>query len=527
MEWSIEDGILKLREKLGVSERYAFLSALVVGFITHSFIFYNKISYADDSRYYFNLGNTYASGRWGLGVIEKVNNWLGLQSYSLSLANGVVSILLLAVFAMVVVHILNIKKSLDATLVGAYVVVFPAVASTFAYMFTAPYYFLAALLMALAVWMAYRSWWGMTPAALLISFGMGIYQAYFGLATALFVMKLINDAKNSSFIKNMVTAVRCLVSLVMGLGLYFVFNKFFLTITHTELGDYQGVSSMTSISLENLLTGIVGAYKSLPQLTKSDFVGIAHTELIRNMYSVCFIITVILAVAYLMLLYKKSNILNMLYGAVLFTLVPLSIGIIFVMTWSPDAYIHTLMIYSFVVIPIYPIMLLNALEDASIKAVFGNISVWIKNVAIIVFSIMILFYFRLDNSAYLKADYQQENAVAYFTTVLSEIKGTDGYSDLYPVAFLGNLDGMDWSIKTPLEFNEIKLQGYHTNMNEFISYFADVKFLEQHCGYAYTPPADMQKIYESEYIRNMPCYPDDGAIQVVDGVVIVKFSNTY
>ena len=145
----------------------------------------------------------------------------------------------------------------------------------------------------------------------------------------------------------------------------------------------------------------------------------------------------------------------------------------------------------------------------------------------VVLCTMIVFYFRLDNLAYLKADYQQENAKAYFTVLLSEIKGAEGYSDEYPVVFLGNLDGMDWSIRTPLEFNEIQLQGYHTNMNQFISYFADVKFLVQHCGYSYSQPSDMQKIYESEYIRNMPCYPDDGAVQVVDEVVVVKFSNAY
>lgn len=519
--------MLKLKDKIDVSERYAFISTLITGFLTHSFIFYNKVSYADDSRYFFNLGNTYTLGRWGLGVIEKIKEWIGLQSYSSSLINGLVSILLLALFAMLLVRLLNINKTLYAVLVGAYIAVFPTVTSTFAYMFTAPYYFLSAILMILAVYLAGKSWWGIMSAAIFVCFGMGIYQAYFCLAATLFVMKLIVMAKDNTFVKNIQIAFRYLISLVVGLVGYFVLNKFFLHITKTELGDYQGLNSMTNISLGNIIEGVVRAYKSLPYLKENDFVGISHTGLIQDMYHVCFIITLIVVIAYLVLLYKKYDIWNMLYGIALFVMAPLAVGLIFVMTTSPGAYIHTLMIFSFVVIPIFPLMLLNMLEEKCVSEACKNIFVWIKNATIIVVFIMILFYFRLDNLAYLKADYQQENARAYFTTVLSEIKGTDGYSDEYPVVFLGNLDGMDWSIKTPSEFNEIQLQGYHTNMNEFISYFADVKFLEQHCGYTYSQPSDIEKIYESEYIRNMPCYPDDGAIQVVDEVVIVKFSNTY
>jgi len=527
MNWSIEAGILKLKDRISISERYTFVSALITGFLTHSFIFYNKISYADDSRHYFNLGSTYASGRWGLGVIEKIREIFGLQNYSSSLINGVVSVILLAVFALLLVRLLDIKRTLDAVLIGAYVVIFPTVTSTFAYMFTAPYYFLATLLMVLAAYMVGKSWWGMLGASVCVCFGMGIYQAYFCVAASLFVMRLIVEAKDKNFISNIQTAIRYFVSLVAALLGYFGLNKFFLYITETELGDYQGISSMTSVSLTGIIDGVIDAYRSVWHLKEADFVGVSHEGLIQKLYYLCFVIMLVSVVLYLIWIYKKHNIWNMLYVGVLCTMLPLAMGLIHVMIASSGAYIHTLMIYSYVLIPIVPLMLLNILEDQDIKEKGKCVLIWVKNAAVIVLCMMIVFYFRLDNLAYLKADYQQENAKAYFTVVLSEIKGTEGYSDEYPVVFLGNLDGMDWSIRTPFEFNEIKLQGYHTNMNQFISYFADVKFLVQHCGYSYSQPSDMQKIYESEYIRKMPCYPDDGAVQVVDEVVVVKFSNAY
>lgn len=526
MKWSIESGLLKIKDKISVSERYAFIAALLMGFLTHSFIFYNKISYADDTISYFSLGGTYVSGRWGLGIIEKIKETLALQNYSASLINGLISILFLAVFAMLLVRVLKVKSTLEVILIAAYVVVFPTITSTFAYMFTAPYYFLAAALMALAACVVGKSWWGMLFSTVLVCFATGIYQAYFCLAATLFVMKLIVEAKDRTFVKNIQIAFQYLVSLVLGLVGYFVLNKYFLYINNLQLAEYQGINSMTNISIDEIINGILDAYRSIPQLIETDFVGISHTGLIQDMYQLCFYIALIAAVAYLVTVYKKYNIWNMLYVVVLLIMAPLAVGLIFVMSASADTRIHTLMIYSYVIIPIFPLMLLNEVEIG--KGIIESGLAWVKNAALIVILVMTMYYFRLDNLAYLKADYQQEKAIAYYTVMLSEIRGTEGYTDTLPVVFLGNLgDGIDWSIKSPPEFEEIRLQGYHATMNDFISYFADVKFLEQHCGYTYTLPENMQAIHESEYISNMPCYPDDGAIQVVDGVVIVKFSNSY
>lgn len=529
MNWSIETSILKMKDKISVSERCAFLSAMVAGFLTHGFVFYNKISYLDDSTYYFELGATYSSGRWGLGIIEAVKEWLGLQSYSMSSVNGLLTIFFIAIMAMLLVRMLNIKSGVYVVLMGVYMVVFPAVASTFAYMFTAPYYFFAALLMTAAVYFVRKSNYGMVPAVLMIAFGMGIYQANIGVATAVFVIVLICDAKKKNFVENITTAIRCFVSLVLGIVLYFVLNHVFLSVTGTELGDYQGISGMANMSLSNILSGVVKAYKIWPQLARWEIVGISNSDLIQLMYAVCLALFLVLGAVWLYHSYKKKDIWNTLYSCVLFAFVPLSLGVIFVMTASPDTYVHTLMVYNLVFIPIYPLVLLQNLEREALKDIGKKLFGWLQNISIIVICIMIVFYFRLDNTAYLKANYQQENAIAYYTTLVSQIKSAESYSDKMPVLFLGSVDGQDWSIKSPKEFEEIQIQGYHTNMNNFIAYFANTKFWEVHCGYRFSEPSDSEaeRIYESAYVKKMPCYPEEGAIQVIEDVVVVKFSNKY
>lgn len=529
MNWSIEQSIIKRYKKISTAEWIAFISAMISGFIVHGFMFYNKISYLDDNTYYFGLGATYSSGRWGLGIIKEVQEWLGLQNYSMPVFNGFFSILWISVMAALIVRMLDMQNKICAALAGAYMVVFPTVASTFAYMFTAPYYFFSALLMVIAVYCVRKSKYGMVPAILAFSFGMGIYQANIGVASTIFVLILICDAKKKDFLENISVAIRCFISLVLGIILYFIFNHTFLNITQTELGDYQGISGMADMTLDNFLSGVFKGYKTWWHLTRWEIVGISNSELIRNLYAICLLLFLVTGVVYLYCVYRKKGIWNTLYTAVLFILVPLSLGVIFVMTASPNAYVHTLMIYNLVFIPIYPLAILQNLKSNNLQRFGKALLNWLQNISVITIFVMFIFYFRLDNMAYLKANYQQECAASYYTVLISQIKSTENYSDKLPVLFLGSVDGQDLTIHSPVEFEKIKIQGYHTNMNNFIAYFAKAEFLQLHCGYEYYTPseADVLKIHTSEYVQKMPCYPKDGSIQVVDGIVVVKFSDKY
>ncbi len=512
----------KVLNKINEYQKYTFVSAILAGFCAHGFMFFQKISYLDDNTYYFDVGETFASGRWGLGIIKAINDILGLENYSMPFWNGFSSLILIAVAAMLIVEIFQIEHKTYAVLIGAYMAVFPVVTSTFAYMFTAPYYFVAALCMVVAVSLTWKYSKGFLCAIGFIAIGMGIYQAYFGVATALFVMLLLVHFSKTSFEENLKTAFKYLFTLIAGILLYFLMNKLCLVITKTNLNEYQGISGLGALSLKGILSGIKDAYLMFPKLVTGNFLGITNSILIRVNYLVCFLLFFILVG----ILFRqiKGFCFNKILYVILLCLVPLSLAVISVMAFSEETYIHTLMIYSFVFIALYPFILLQAVAKEELGKKSKKLINWLHGIACITVTIMLLFYIRLDNAAYLKAHYQQENAMAYFTVVMAEIKGTEGYQDGLPVIFLGNLDGMDSSIAHVTEFDRITLQGYHTNMNQFISYYAGTKFMKLHCGYAYELPENVEEIKELEYVQEMPCYPDKGAIEVIDDVVVVKFS---
>lgn len=170
--------------KINNCSKYAFCSVFIAGFLAHAYMFFNKISFLDENTFYFDVGETYASGRWALGLIKAIQEWIGIENYSMPFWNGICSVLFIALMSALIVKLMNITSKVYASLIGAIMSVFPVVTATFAYMFTAPYYFFAGFCMVLAVCLCVNDKRMWICSALLISFALGIYQAYFGVATA-------------------------------------------------------------------------------------------------------------------------------------------------------------------------------------------------------------------------------------------------------------------------------------------------------------------------------------------------------
>ena len=202
--------------------RYAFCSALVCGIIANLYMFTNKISFHDDIGELFSVGATYSSGRWFLGVLGKIVSML-FGNYSLPIVEGLLTIFFIALSSIFVIAIFDMKDKMSVCLTGAIMAVFPAVFATFAYMFTAPYYYFALLLSVLSVYVVQQNKFGFLPAVCLIACSTGIYQAFFPVSVSLFLGLLI---------MNSIQTEAKIPSIVMGGGVYcdsgsgshFIFN---------------------------------------------------------------------------------------------------------------------------------------------------------------------------------------------------------------------------------------------------------------------------------------------------------------
>ena len=127
------------------NQKSAFISVLIWGMFANIYMFTNKISFHDDMGALFGVGTTYASGRWLLGILgDLVKKFYG--NYSLPVLGGFLSLFFIALAAIILVDVFEIHSRVNSILAGAIMVLFPAVVSVFAYMYTAPYYYFALLL---------------------------------------------------------------------------------------------------------------------------------------------------------------------------------------------------------------------------------------------------------------------------------------------------------------------------------------------------------------------------------------------
>lgn len=200
----------KFVENLDGKYKWTILSTFFVGIFAHGYMLMNKISFHDDVYCLFELRGTYSLGRWGLGVIQYVLSHT-VGKYSMPLWAGVISLFFIAMSACMIIDLLEIEGRLQGALVGAIMVVSPAVTIVFCYMFTAGSYFFALFLSVLAVWLMERhyNFWGVTSAVICISFSLGIYQAYYcvgiSIVLLLFLREAIGGGAKSNFKTNQVS----------------------------------------------------------------------------------------------------------------------------------------------------------------------------------------------------------------------------------------------------------------------------------------------------------------------------------
>ena len=487
----------------------AMISTVIFGLIAHGYMLTNKLCYHDDAASFFSFGGDYTSGRWALGVWRDIQLRLGIMQYSTPLWNGLLFILFIAAVSGILVKMFQIENYFIAGVIGATLICFPTVASIFAYMFTAPAYGISILLAVLCVYFSDKGKWQWILSAMLLTISMGIYQAYFGVATALFVLRLIVEQEELK--KKWIGAFRDVGVLVLGLIGYFAGNKVCLRLKGLAMSEYQGLNQMGEMSFTNIMDSVGLSYEQFFVPLNGDYYGITNVLWIQILFKVLMGATAVLLI---ISVFKKKGKLEKLFQILLIIMIPLSVNIVFVMTGSEGTLVHTLMVVPYVFILVYSLLLCEKLQMPEL----------VKKANVVLVMLMLIFFAKLDNTAYLKATHNQEVAISYYTNLIGAIKNVDGYHPFMPVLFYGVQVKEDVSIARLKEFDVITLKGYNTTEDEFIAYHANKDFLEIHCGFTYNEPADRNKYLMTEEFAAMPVYPEDGSVRCIDGVVVVRLA---
>ncbi len=240
----------------------AFFTACIVGFIAHSTVLTNLL-YNHDSLSAGMMTNSLGGvqqGKWFSVIVGLITR----GRFFSSSATIIIGLFLLAFTAALTVSILDIKSRLWAAGIASFLVLFPSVMSTNAYLSTATFYS-ALLLAALAVFFTVRYKYGYLPGILLLTLSCGTYSVFIGYASGLFLILIINaslDGKKPGR-KIVLTGLKYLAVLLLSALLYYVVLKIVLQIFSVTLSEYRNIDNVGSFTPSSLIQAIFDAYRKV------------------------------------------------------------------------------------------------------------------------------------------------------------------------------------------------------------------------------------------------------------------------
>ena len=514
---SIEGKVMKLEKKKYEQLLKVVMYAVFWGILAHGMTLFNKYSWHDDNPFFNRVGVTWRSGRWMLGLTESFFQFVfGSRYYSFTLLNGLATFICIGVMLYLIYRFLGLENRIMCILITGIFIVFPAIAGVFGYMYTAPFYYMYDLVAVCGacIWFKYKNIPSMLAAMILIACATGVYQVNLTVGVCTILLLLIDSIWRSEK-KLSGLIMECVKALIISAGsliLYLLFNKLALFITHETLTPYKGISSFGSTDAFGYLGRIGIAYREFfwPSL---ELEGNMYPFSSKYVHVALIVVFIILAAVFLAGIFKKNASKGILM-TILFAVFPLAAYLVYVMVELEN--VSGLMTYS----EVFTFLLAAWIFEKTVSK--RRAVAWLKKGSLALMLLMIIMLIRFDNLCYLKSEYLKSQAIAYDTALIGRITSTKGYTPDLPVVYVNQFHKREetYSDVNPW-FEQITLTPYNTR--SLINDYQWRLFMRMWCGYLPVYREEEAAYKDLEEVKEMPSYPSDGSIRIVNGHLIVKF----
>ncbi len=505
----VDQMVSLLNRKIPKEVKIAFTAAIVMGLIAHFYMFTNKLPNYDDLRTLDGFGTTFKSGRWFLWFLGAVAWHLDFV-FSLPWVNGLTTLLFVALSAGLMADLLKIKSNIGNVLLGSAMIVFPSWVSSLFFMYIVPYFAVAVFMIVLGVYLCVNYKWGGICSIILMACSMGIYQAYLPFAATLYVvlllMRLFDDEEVMPVIRS---AVYYFINIVLGVGLYFILTKLSLLVTGEELTQTKGIDTMGQFDVSRISEIVKTIFRNITGVFCGNDLEISYNYAVRLMYLILFLCSVYCVARIIIRAYRRKEYLRCAAVFVLISAFEIAINSIYIMCSEG---IYSLMYFSYVFLMLLPLCMLE--HSAQWKQ--NKVYLCAEYVTAAGLMIGIVSYCHFANAQYLSIELSYKQAESYCTTLITQIKSVEGYSDELPVAFVGH-NIKDKTLYENNVMDAVFLSGREVTLVEA---YSREYLLRYYCGF--DPEYVSADRVDENKIDAMPLYPDAGAIQVIDGVVVVR-----
>lgn len=501
--------------RIPVQAKTSFFACLILGFLTHLFVFTNIIPNSDGLDRIYDTQQMTISGRWFLHFASMFHGFI--QAPALI---GTLSLVFLGAAAGMTADVLKLRSRLSAVLCGGVLALFPAVAYTFLYMFTASAYALAICLAVLAVWMTrkYPKWFAV--ASLPLACAVGTYQAYFAVAAALALGCVILDLldKDQPLDKVIREGFRVLGMLALSAVVYYVILQIFLFVKNLQLLSYLGMDQFGSgLSIGSVAGMILSAYKDFLYffLSPGSFgyntapLVLAHLVLLAAAG-----LSALIPVLRHKLYRKPLRIVLLAVGC---GLMPLACNFSQLLS-DPTP----IMRYGFAFAYVLMIALSDRIPRKSEKAAAP-----IRMACTAAMLAVLLIFAQISNIAYTSSSTAHRATQTFSANLVSRVESTPGYEKGMEVVIIGTFpedvyhSGID----------AFRLVEHYSCMSSTVMQLNKhvYQYLNDWLNVPWQEPAEetFLAVSASAEFQAMPLYPSDGSVKIVDGRVIVRLAEEY
>lgn len=427
-----------------------------------------------------------------------------------------------------------------AALSGIVVCSHSLIATNASFLQCADLYALALLMSVLGVWLMNQD--GMFKkfsGIICIVICLGTYQAYVCVALALIVMLEMRKLSDGEYwhivLRNL---FKYALVMIVSAALYLIGWKLIQHILAIWTADtYNGMAQLGDYSQVSFISVVIICYKRFFEFFVNPPVFVTMTFRNNNLSIIWeWLIRLVNAIVFVKLgmsLYKisrknryagsddKAARQQWICGNILLLLLiiafPLCCNFVCLMSKGME---HDLMTFAFVCPYFFAIMIDENADAASSR----DIKKFIRYSTPIFLAVIIWSNIVYANQTYYKKSLQEQSAVSMMTRIVNQIEQHEGYiPGVTPVAFTGTFEDSPYTTELP-EFEEIKLCGMgKTALTYLGTDYAMLKYV-LNVNMNLTRVSDWPLVTDKE-IAAMPCYPEEGSIDYVGEVLVIKISD--
>lgn len=373
---------------------------------------------------------------------------------------------------------------------------------------------------------------------------LGLYQSYvcvtLGIVLFEYIRKLERIEKISDFFKD---AFKKVLVVAIGGVLYFVIWKGLLKIADIPSTNYYGFDDASSSN--DMMYALMRTYKNVAIYMRRPFVYSTGADSTNRLVEYIGVLANILIIGYLCVVLiignlKSKKYLKMSIQIVLMGLLPFALNFACFLTKGDE---HSLMQYGISIFYILAIVLWDKGYLINNKSE-GAKSIWIKRgILSASFAIVIWINIVFANQVYAKKALQEESARYEMTKLVQEVESIDGYKRgetrviltgyINDNDYFSSLDKLDMIQGVGIDRT---MFSYGRTIGEYVNYVfnANMNFYVEDVNSRMFRVGDDANYEENwidsevpyDMIKNLPVYPEEGSVTMINGAVVIRLSGT-